>query len=54
MRDLEQYLRNETPALALLCQAVLSQQATLDEVEGYLNCLLSEEIQWNGVVKILS
>ena len=49
MRDLEQYLRNETPALALLCQAVLSQQATLDEVEGYLNCLLSEEIEDQGM-----
>jgi len=49
MRDLEQYLRNETPALALLCQAVFSQQATLDEVEGYLNCLLSEEIEDQGM-----
>ena len=49
MRDLEQYLRNETPALALLCQAVLSQQATPEEVHGYLNCLLSEEIEDQGM-----
>ena len=49
MRDLEQYLRNETPALALLCQAVFSQQATLNEVQGYLNCLLSEEIEDQGM-----
>jgi len=49
MSTYRRYVDGNAPALALLCSAMVGEQATLREVDSFLNSIISDEVKEFGV-----